>query len=154
MAPTCLTYHSFLHVSLILSSAVNFWSPRYPHFLYSYICFTLCLSLWWMQLLFCCCGDLSQRWLNLHFIHLQSRCHCSLLDVQLIDLLSAVEAQWNHRPFRLLLSLAGAQSIQHIQLLSSSCLLSGPLSSVIRVGVCDVRLHPRLQRVLYRVWCQ
>lgn len=29
--------------------------------------------------------------------------------------------------------------------------LSGPLSSGIRVGVRDVRLHPRLQRVLYRV---
>lgn len=32
MSPTCLTYLSFLHVSLILSSAVNFWSPSVPSF--------------------------------------------------------------------------------------------------------------------------
>lgn len=38
--------------------------------------------------------------------------------------------------------------------LSSSRLLSGPLSSVVRDRVRDVRLHPRLQRVLYRVGCQ
>lgn len=33
-------------------------------------------------------------------------------------------------------------------------LLSGSVSSVIRVGVCDVRLHPRFQRILYWIWCE
>lgn len=142
---------TLLRVSLILSSAVHFF---YTYPLSSYICFTLCLSCDGCSSFFLLQQwPLAHGWLNPHLIHLQSQCHCSVLDTQLIDLPSVVEARWKHRPFIFYFSLPVLNQY-NIQLLSSSRLLSGPLSSVIRVGVCDVRLHPRLQRVLYRVWCQ